>query len=103
METAARLLQHVLHAVAIITGAAGGTGKQIALRFAGEGVIPVVADLNFDAANVTAREIKAKGGDAFAIAMDVTSEDLVEKGVADVMAKYGRIDILVSNAGVQIP
>jgi 3-hydroxybutyrate dehydrogenase len=88
--------------VAIVTGAASGIGKQIALRFAREGGIPVIADLNLDAADATGREIKAKGSDAFAITMDVTDEDSVEKGVAEVMAKYGRIDILVSNAGVQI-
>jgi len=88
--------------IAVITGAASGIGKQIALRFAGEGGIPVIADLNFDAAEATAREIKAKGSDAIAVAMDVTDEDSVEKGIAEVMAKSGRIDILVSNAGVQI-
>src|SRR5471032_158130 len=88
--------------VAIITGAASGIGKQIALRFAAEGGTPVIADLNLDAANATAAEIKAKGSDAFAVAMNVVDEDAVNKGVADVMAKYGRIDLLVSNAGIQI-
>ena len=88
--------------VAIVTGAASGIGKEIALRFAAEGGIPVIADLNLDAANATAAEIKAKGSDAFAVAMNVVDEDAVNKGVADVMAKYGRIDVLVSNAGIQI-
>src|SRR6266851_3900078 len=88
--------------VAIITGAASGIGKEIALRFAAEGGIPVIADLNLDAADGTAREIKAKGADAFAVGMNVADEAAVEKGVADTMAKYGRIDVLVSNAGIQI-
>ena len=88
--------------VGIITGAASGIGKEIALRYAAEGGTPVIADLNLDAANATAAEIKAKGGDAFAVAMNVVDEAAVEKGVADVMAKYGRIDLLVSNAGIQI-
>ena len=88
--------------VGIITGAASGIGKEIALRYAAEGGTPVIADLNLDAANATAVEIKAKGGDAFAVAMNVIDEAAVEKGVADVMAKYGRIDLLVSNAGIQI-
>ena len=88
--------------VAIVTGAASGIGKEIALRLAAEGGIPVIADLSRDAANKTAAEIKAKGGDAFAVAMNVTDEAEVEKGVADTMAKYGKIDILVSNAGIQI-
>jgi 3-hydroxybutyrate dehydrogenase len=88
--------------VAIVTGAASGIGKEIALRFAAEGGIPVIADLNFDAADATAREIKAKGTDALAVGMNVVDETAVEKGVADTMARYGRIDVLVSNAGIQI-
>jgi len=88
--------------IAIVTGAASGIGKEIALRLAAEGGTPVIADLNLDAATATAEEIKAKGGDAFAVAMNVTDEAQVEKGVADTIAKYGKIDILVSNAGIQI-
>ena len=88
--------------IALITGAASGIGKEIALRFAAEGGTPVIADLNLDAAGATAREIKAKGSDALAVGMDVADEGAVEKGVADTMAKYGRIDVLVSNAGIQI-
>jgi 3-hydroxybutyrate dehydrogenase len=88
--------------VAIVTGAASGIGKEIALRFAAEGAIPVIADLNLEAAEVTASEIRAKGGQAMAVAMNVTDEAQVEKGIADVIAKYGKVDILVSNAGIQI-
>jgi 3-hydroxybutyrate dehydrogenase len=88
--------------VALITGAASGIGKEIAIRFAAEGGVPVIADLNLAAAQATAEEIKAGGGDAFAVAMNVTDESEVEKGVADTIAKYGKIDILVSNAGIQI-
>ncbi|MGB9644294.1 MAG: SDR family NAD(P)-dependent oxidoreductase, partial [Stellaceae bacterium] len=53
--------------VAIITGAASGIGKEIALRFAAEGGTPVIADLNLDAADATVRKIKEKGSDAFAV------------------------------------
>src|SRR5215831_5276476 len=88
--------------VAIITGAASGIGKEIAIRFAAEGGTPVIADLNLDAAQSTAAEIKGRKGDAFAVAMNVTDEAQVEKGVADTVAKYGKVDILVSNAGIQI-
>jgi 3-hydroxybutyrate dehydrogenase len=88
--------------VAIVTGAASGIGKEIALRFAAEGGIPVIADLNLEAAEATVAEIEGHGSEAFAVAMNVVEEDAVEKGVADVMAKYGRIDVLVSNAGIQI-
>jgi 3-hydroxybutyrate dehydrogenase len=88
--------------VAIVTGAASGIGKEIALRFAAEGGVPVIADVNFDAANATAREIRAQGRDALAVAMDVADETAVERGVTETMAKYGRIDLLVNNAGIQI-
>jgi len=88
--------------VVIVTGAASGIGKEIALRFAAEGGVPVIADIDFDAADATVREISARGSDAFAVAMDVTDESAVERGVTDTMAKYGRIDVLVSNAGIQI-
>jgi 3-hydroxybutyrate dehydrogenase len=88
--------------VAIITGAASGIGKEIALRLAIEGGIPVIADLDLKAAQSTAAEIRATGADAFAVAMNVIDEAQVEKGVADTVAKYGRVDILVSNAGIQI-
>src|SRR5580704_16346308 len=88
--------------VAVITGAASGIGKEIALRFAAENGTAVIADLNLDAAKQSAAEIMAKGGKAFAVAMNVVDEGAVNKGVAEVMAKYGRIDVLVSNAGIQI-
>jgi 3-hydroxybutyrate dehydrogenase len=87
---------------AIITGAASGIGKEIAIRLAAEGGVPVIADLSLDAARKTAEEIQARHGAAFAVAMNVTDEAQIEKGVAEVMARYGRIDILVSNAGIQI-
>lgn len=88
--------------VGLITGSASGIGKEIALRFAAEGGIPIIADLNLAAAQATAQAIQASGAEAFAVAMNVTDEAQVEKGVADVIAKYGKIDILVSNAGIQI-
>lgn len=88
--------------VAIITGAASGIGKEIAVKLAALGGVPVIADLDPGAAEKTAAEIRASGADAFAVAMNVTDEEQVEKGVAATVAKYGKIDILVSNAGIQI-
>ncbi len=88
--------------VALITGAARGIGKEIALRFAAEGAVAVIADLNLAAAQATADEIRSGGKEAFAVAMNVSDEAEVEKGVADTIAKFGKIDILVSNAGIQI-
>lgn len=88
--------------IAIVTGAASGIGKVIAKRFAEEGGIPVIADLNLQAAQATASELVATGAEAFAVKMDVTSEDDVNAGVDETIARYGKIDILVSNAGIQI-
>jgi len=88
--------------VAIVTGAASGIGKAIAEKYASEGAKIVIADLNLDAANATAAEIKGAGGQAMGVAMNVTSEDEVNAGIATTMKAYGRIDILVSNAGIQI-
>lgn len=88
--------------VAIITGAASGIGKEIAMRFAAAGGIPVIADVDLEAGQRTAREIAATGADAYAVAMNVADEAAVENGVADTIAKYRRIDVLVSNAGIQI-
>ena len=88
--------------VAIITGAASGLGRAIARRFAQAGARVVVADLDGAAAAATAREIDDDPKRALGIAMDVTDERAVDSGVADVASRFGRIDVLVSNAGIQI-
>jgi len=87
---------------AIITGAASGIGKDIALVFAREGAKVAIADLNKDAAEATANEIRAGGGQAMGVAMDVTDEQAVNDGVAAVVRSFGGVDVLVSNAGIQI-
>src|SRR5271165_2470625 len=87
---------------AIITGAASGIGKDIALVFAREGAKVAIADLAKDAADATAAQIRASGGQALGVAMDVTDEKAVNDGVAAVVAAFGGVDILVSNAGIQI-
>ncbi|MGZ5117807.1 MAG: 3-hydroxybutyrate dehydrogenase, partial [Burkholderiales bacterium] len=87
---------------ALITGAASGIGKDIALVFAREGASVAIADLNKEAADATAAEIRGSGGQAIGIAMDVTDEKAVQDGVASIVAAFGGIDILISNAGIQI-
>ncbi len=87
----------------IVTGAASGIGNAIAHKYASEGGKVAIADLNLDAAQKAADDIKAKyGTDAIAVAMDVTSEDQVNAGVAKVVEAWGTVDVLVSNAGIQI-
>lgn len=88
--------------VAIVTGAASGIGKEIALVFAKEGARVAIADLNLDQANHVVDEIKSQGGDAMAVVMNVTDEQQVNEGVESVAKQFGGIDILVSNAGIQI-
>lgn len=88
--------------VAIVTGAASGIGKRIAEVYAAHGAAVAIADINLDAANATAQELAARGGKAMGVAMDVTDEAAVDKGVDAVVQRLGAVDILVSNAGVQI-
>jgi 3-hydroxybutyrate dehydrogenase len=88
--------------IAIVTGAASGIGKSIAVQFAREGAKVAIADLNLEAANAAAGEIRDAGGSAMGVAMNVADEKAVNDGVAAVVAKFGGVDILVSNAGIQI-
>ena len=88
--------------ICIVTGAASGIGKEIALTYAREGGKVVIADMNKAAAQTVADEITKAGGSALAVAMDVTSEEQVDAAVAEVVAAWGTVDVLVSNAGIQI-
>ncbi|KTC99484.1 3-hydroxybutyrate dehydrogenase [Legionella erythra] len=88
--------------VSVVTGAASGIGKEIALLYAREGSKVAIADLNLSQAQVVADEIKAKGGQAMAVAMNVTDEEQVNNGIDAVADQFGGIDVLVSNAGIQI-
>jgi len=87
---------------ALVTGAASGIGKEIAVLYAREGAKVAIADLNKQAADAAAAEIRNAGGKAIGVAMDVANEDAVNAGVAAVIAAFGGVDILVSNAGIQI-
>ena len=89
--------------VAIVTGAASGIGKEIANVYAREGAKVAIADLNLDAANATAAELETTYGKgcSMGVAMDVTSEQQVDDGTDAVVKAFGRLDILVSNAGIQ--
>src|SRR2546430_15153238 len=87
--------------VAIVTGAASGIGKEIAKAYAREGAKVVIADLDQKAADATAAEL-GDARKAIGVVMDVTSEQQVEAGVARTVEQFGKIDVLVSNAGIQI-
>ncbi|WP_337882595.1 3-hydroxybutyrate dehydrogenase [Chromobacterium haemolyticum] len=88
--------------VALITGAASGIGKAIAETYARAGAAVAIADINLAAAQATAEEIKAAGGKAVGVAMDVTNEESVNAGTQAAVDALGGLDILISNAGIQI-
>ena len=85
--------------VCIITGGASGIGLDIARTFAEAGGKIVIADIDIDAANKAAQDL---GDGHMGVDMDVTDEAAVKRGVDKVIAAYGRVDVLVSNAGIQI-
>lgn len=87
----------------IVTGAASGIGNAIAHRYAQAGGKVAIADIKMEAAQAAADEIATKfGTEAMAVEMDVTSEDAVNAGVQKVVDAWGGVDVLVSNAGIQI-
>ena len=88
--------------IAFVTGAASGIGKEIAAVYAREGAKVAIADMNMVAAQAAADELKASGASAMAVAADVTDEGQVNAAVAAVVQAWGGVDILVSNAGIQI-
>lgn len=86
--------------VAIVTGAGQGIGKGVALRLAREGASVVIADYNSNTAAATSVEIETAGGRALPYAVNIANVEAVQRMVADVVASFGRIDILINNAGV---
>ncbi len=88
--------------VALVTGAASGIGRECVLNMAAKGAKVVIADLSLEKGNLVVDEIKKAGGEAMAVAMDVCDEVQVNAGIDACVKAFGGIDILVSNAGIQI-
>lgn len=86
--------------VAMVTGAARGIGRATASRLAKTGMLVFVLDITFEACAETVQRITADGGDAVALACDVTNADQVEAAVSEIERRAGRLDVLVNNAGV---
>jgi meso-butanediol dehydrogenase/(S,S)-butanediol dehydrogenase/diacetyl reductase len=86
--------------VALITGAANGIGRAIAHRLSADGFSVVVNDLTLESANKVVADIQSSGGDAYAIAADVTRRDQVHNMVSKAVDHFGRLDVMVSNAGI---
>lgn len=87
---------------AIVTGAASGIGKEIARQFVNEGAKVAIADLDLHAARACAQELDPSGRFTLAVRMDVSDELEVAAGIDEVCRRFGGIDVLVSNAGIQI-
>jgi 3-oxoacyl-[acyl-carrier protein] reductase len=86
--------------VAVITGAGSGIGRASALAFAREGACVVAADVRLDSVEETAQHVRAAGGEAHAVAVDVTRYEQVERMVQTAVDRFGRLDILFNNAGL---
>ncbi|MCK4738993.1 MAG: 3-oxoacyl-[acyl-carrier-protein] reductase [Deltaproteobacteria bacterium] len=86
--------------VALVTGAAQGIGKEVALLLANEGANLAIIDVNLDSANETVKEIEALGRKAIALKVDVRSSDEATSMVKDTVEALGSLDILVNNAGI---
>jgi 3-oxoacyl-[acyl-carrier protein] reductase len=86
--------------VAVVTGAAQGIGFEIARRYVAEGASVVLGDINAEAAEKAAAELAAGGGTTFGMRCDVTSEDEVDALVNRAIEEFGRLDVMVNNAGI---
>jgi len=86
--------------IAIVTGSSSGIGKAIALTFAEEGACVVVAARRQHLCEQTVKQIREKGGEAMAIQTDVTDEAQVDRLITETVKRYGRLDLLVNNAGI---
>ena len=88
--------------IALITGASSGMGHATAATFAREGATVLVADINDDDGTAAVKEIQAAGGQARYLHLDVTDESAWTVGIDEVLAEFGRLDVLVNNAGALI-
>jgi NAD(P)-dependent dehydrogenase (short-subunit alcohol dehydrogenase family) len=88
--------------VAIVTGASKGIGKGIAIQYAREGAAVVLASRSMDLLDAIAADIRKEGGKALALELDVMSHESMESVVAETVATFGRLDVMVNNAGISM-
>src|SRR5262245_26620576 len=93
-------MQRLKNKVAIVTSSSSGIGKAIAIRFGREGAVVVVAARRMKLCEQTVKEITAHGGEGWVLQTDVTDERQVERLVSETIDRYGRLDVLINNAGV---
>ena len=84
----------------VVTGAGSGIGRAVAVRFAAEGGSVLVVDIDGDTAAATAKQITQAGGHGVEVQADITRAEDAERAAAEAVARFGRIDVLVANAGI---
>ena len=94
------MTQRLTQKVSIITGAAQGIGLATALKFAQEGAIVIVCDIQQAGVDAAVAQCQAAGATAVGFVLDVTQRDMVDAVVAQVKDRFGRIDVLINNAGI---
>jgi len=99
MEAIRKLDRSLKGRAVLVTGAASGMGRATAHVFASEGALVAVTDINFDGVERVVEEIRAEGGTAEAWLLDVMSHEDIKRIVHEVAARFGRLDILINNAG----
>ena len=103
MTRLTKLSRSIKGSIAIVTGAASGMGRVTAHLFADEGAKLAIFDINKDALDAVAEEIRSVGGEVLAISVDLRDRAAVTKAVEDAAAHFGGLDILVNNAGFALP
>lgn len=103
MERLTRLSRSISGSIAIVTGAGSGMGRATAHLFADEGARVAVLDINAEALDIVAEEIRAVGGEVLPLVVDLADRDAVTRAVEAVLAGFGGLDILVNNAGFALP
>jgi NAD(P)-dependent dehydrogenase (short-subunit alcohol dehydrogenase family) len=93
-------MQRFENQVAIVTGGGRGIGRASALRLAGEGAAVAVTDIDREPADEVVKAIRAAGGEALALQLDVTSRSQVEQMLTTVLAEYNQVDVLANIAGI---
>ena len=96
-------MDRVKDKVALVTGGASGIGKECALLLAKEGAKVVITDINEDEGGKVVDEIKANGSDAIFLKHDVSKEEDWKRVIEQTLQKFGKLDVLVNNAGVLLP
>lgn len=96
------MLQNITAKVALVTGGARGLGEAICHTLADAGIVTIVADVRLELAEKVAQNLRDVGKEAMAVSLDVSNAEQVENVIEKIVSQYGRVDVLVNNAGVDL-